>query len=131
METSIFKQLNEQETEQFKKWARDNFNPVTDKASSIWHPVVRQECLVMYQERYPNIKFGYMGNGIVVWDNEILDGMDYRKIAHIEPNRKTNIYTEFVSLACIRYIELYANIADPEISASQKEKVFIQRPFGL
>jgi len=38
-----FKKLDEEETEEYKQWARDNY-VVGDKISSVWHPVVVAQC---------------------------------------------------------------------------------------
>ena len=39
----IYKELNEKEIEEFKKWARDNYVP-NSEINSAWHPVVKEEC---------------------------------------------------------------------------------------
>jgi len=49
---NLFKKLSEEETKEFKQWARDNYDPATMNISPIWHPVVKQECLVMCEEFY-------------------------------------------------------------------------------
>tara|TARA_R110002124_G_scaffold212856_8_gene378981 strand:- start:812 stop:985 length:174 start_codon:yes stop_codon:yes gene_type:complete len=46
----IFRELNEEETQEFKKWARDNYIPMSE-ISKTWHPVVRNECLEINAER--------------------------------------------------------------------------------
>jgi hypothetical protein len=46
----LFKELNEEETKEFRKWARENYKP-NDAISTIWHPVVREECAKMNIER--------------------------------------------------------------------------------
>lgn len=47
---SMFRELSEQEVEEFKKWARDNFDPSSDMLNPVWHPVVRDECNKMIAE---------------------------------------------------------------------------------
>jgi len=42
MEDKFFRQLNPDEEEQFRRWARDNFDPNIEP-EPIWHPVVRDE----------------------------------------------------------------------------------------
>ena len=42
----LFCDLNEDEVADFKQWARDNYEIGTD-ISSIWHPVVQEECHLM------------------------------------------------------------------------------------
>lgn len=39
---TFFRQLDAGEEQEFRQWARDNFNPKVD-ASPLWHPVVRDE----------------------------------------------------------------------------------------
>ena len=41
---TIFKQLSETETEQFKLWAWDNYKPNSEILADVWHPVVVSEC---------------------------------------------------------------------------------------
>ena len=46
----LFRSLNSQEEEEFRQWARENFNPESDQISSVWHPVVQDECAKMRLE---------------------------------------------------------------------------------
>lgn len=46
---NLFKQLTEQEVIEFKQWARDNYEPLTE-INGLWHPVIQQECKVMNEE---------------------------------------------------------------------------------
>jgi len=39
----LFRQLDKEEEERFRLWARMNFRP-GDTISTFWHPVVRDEC---------------------------------------------------------------------------------------
>jgi hypothetical protein len=40
----MFKQLTEEETAEYRKWARENYEPF-GPIKGIWHPVVQQECV--------------------------------------------------------------------------------------
>lgn len=40
---SIWRDLTEQEEQEFRKWARDNYKPMSD-IKAIWHPVIKDEC---------------------------------------------------------------------------------------
>ena len=40
----LFRELEECEVEEFKKWARDNYTPFSE-IKGIWHPIVQQECI--------------------------------------------------------------------------------------
>ena len=47
----LFKELNEQEKIEFRKWARDNYQPFSE-IKGIWHPVVVEECAKINQETH-------------------------------------------------------------------------------
>ena len=49
MDASLFRELNETETEEFKLWARENYVP-GDNIPIIWHPVIRKECAKINEE---------------------------------------------------------------------------------
>jgi len=51
MHDCLFRELNDDEVNQFKQWARDNYVLGTE-VSKLWHPVVREECERMEQEAY-------------------------------------------------------------------------------
>lgn len=42
----MFKKLDSEEEQQFRQWARDNYQP-GDKIKETWHPVIQDECLQM------------------------------------------------------------------------------------
>lgn len=46
---NIFRDLNEEEEVEFRQWARDNYEPFSE-VSTIWHPVVRDECIKINKE---------------------------------------------------------------------------------
>lgn len=50
----IFKHLRPDEEKVYRKWARENYEPLSD-IEGIWHPVVQDECAKInaevYQER--------------------------------------------------------------------------------
>lgn len=46
----LFRELDEQEVQEFKKWARDNFDPSSDTIKIVWHPVIQDECKKMIAE---------------------------------------------------------------------------------
>ena len=58
MDDKFFRQLNPGEEEQFRQWARDNFDPNVDR-EPIWHPVVRDEWKTLVElELSPNFGDG-------------------------------------------------------------------------
>ncbi len=46
----MFRQLNEVEEQEFRQWARENFNPSKDDVNPVWHPVIQDECADMIQD---------------------------------------------------------------------------------
>jgi hypothetical protein len=51
----MFRSLESQEEQEFRKWARDNYKPF-DPIKGIWHPIVQEECVKMNKEaaEYPH-----------------------------------------------------------------------------
>ena len=50
----MFRSLNKREEAEFRVWARRNYTP-GNEISEVWHPVVRDECRRMCEEKgvYP------------------------------------------------------------------------------
>jgi hypothetical protein len=49
----LFKKLSETEIADYRKWARENYKPMTE-IKGIWHPVVQAECVLInsdYEEK--------------------------------------------------------------------------------
>lgn len=51
----MFRELNEREIEEFRQWARQNYQRGA-LISSVWHPVVQAECLVMNREPAEDVR---------------------------------------------------------------------------
>jgi len=49
MKDELFRKLNDEEVEEFKLWARENYIP-QDPIPEIWHPIVRAECELINKE---------------------------------------------------------------------------------
>lgn len=45
----MFRELSAEEIQDFKQWARNNYEPLTE-IKSFWHPVVQEECHVINAE---------------------------------------------------------------------------------
>jgi len=45
----MFRELTKSEIVDFKQWARDNYEPLTE-IKSFWHPVVQAECYAINAE---------------------------------------------------------------------------------
>ena len=50
----LFRELEKEEEERFRKWARKNYEPL-EPISGVWHPVVQDECRKMNQEHTLNL----------------------------------------------------------------------------
>ena len=47
----LFRNLNDVEEAEFRKWARDNYDDYLGAISETWHPVVREEFDIIQKER--------------------------------------------------------------------------------
>lgn len=67
------------------------------------------------------LKFGHLGNGITVWDKngEIVAHIDIQRCVHTK---------RYLRIDQIIEIMKYAIFEDPNISVSQEQKVFNERP---
>ncbi len=53
----MFRTLSGSEEQEFRQWARENFDPNKDDVNSVWHPVIQDECADMISElnESPNV----------------------------------------------------------------------------
>lgn len=75
-------------------------------------------------ERKFDLGSGHMGNGISVWNRAKEVHGDYEKIAHIDTNRKIKYYIKNPPKEVKDYVEKIAKGKNPNISATQSQKVF-------
>jgi hypothetical protein len=75
-------------------------------------------------ERKFELGSGHMGNGISVWNRAKEVHGDYEKIAHIDSNRKIKYYIKNPPKQVKDYVEKIAKGKNPNVSATQKQKVF-------
>ena len=75
-------------------------------------------------ERKFDLGSGHMGNGISVWNKAKEVHGDYEKIAHIDANRKIKYYLNKPPKDVVDYVEKIAKGKNPNISATQSQKVF-------
>jgi hypothetical protein len=68
-----------------------------------------------------SIHFGHLGHGIVVWTTEIEENNNYKKLAHINPDRIITWY-EQCNGKIINKVRLYARTANPTISVTQNDQ---------
>jgi hypothetical protein len=79
---TLFKELNENQETEFRRWARDNYEPLTP-IEGIWHPVIQDECakinsahdlLLGYPETEPErVKIRFVGGQPVAEDKAKAD----------------------------------------------------------
>jgi hypothetical protein len=67
--------------------------------------------------------YGHFGNGISISNRKELQHGDYKKLAHIDSNRKTTFY-ESLPYEIEQEILNYAKTGNPTISATQNQPVF-------
>lgn len=46
---SLFASLTDEQEQDFRKWARDNYKQFSE-ISGVWHPVVQDECRIINEE---------------------------------------------------------------------------------
>ena len=46
----LFRNLTTKEEDEFRQWARDNYEPFSE-IKGVWHPVVQDECVKINQEK--------------------------------------------------------------------------------
>jgi hypothetical protein len=51
MNLDMFRELTPEEVVEFKDWARQNYEPLTE-IKGVWHPVIQAECALMNDEKH-------------------------------------------------------------------------------
>ena len=46
----LFRNLTTEEEDEFRQWARDNYEPFSE-IKGVWHPIVQDECVKINQEK--------------------------------------------------------------------------------
>lgn len=47
---NFFRDLTEDEEKEFRKYARNTFDPTNTEIKSTWHPIIKDECMLMINE---------------------------------------------------------------------------------
>ena len=68
---TLFRELDESEKNDFRKWARDNYK-VHDPIKGVWHPEVQAECVRMNKECKTDIE-GLLADFIKTNDELVKD----------------------------------------------------------
>ena len=75
-----------------------------------------------------DLGFGHLGNGITVWNRLGEAYGDYKRVAHISPERVVTYYDKAMPEAVKQKIRDFAEREDPPISATQEARVFSKPP---
>lgn len=75
-----------------------------------------------------DLGYGYLGNGLTVWNRLEEEHGDYKTVAHIGPDRTVTIYDEEMPQAVRDEIKRIADTSEMTISATQDAPVFAVPP---
>ena len=82
------------------------------------------------QAKAYDLGYGYLGNGLTVWNRLEEERGDYKTVAHIGPDRTVTIYDEEMPQAVRDEIKRIADTSEMTISATQDAPVFTVPPRG-
>ncbi len=80
------------------------------------------------QAKAYDLGYGYLGNGLTVWNRLEEERGDYKTVAHIGPDRTVTIYDEEMPQAVRDEIKRIADTSEMTISATQDAPVFTVPP---
>jgi len=76
------------------------------------------------QEKQYDLGYGYLGNGLTVWNRLEEEHGDYKTVAHIDPDRTITFYEEDMPDTIKEQIRKVAETSNPTISTTQNAPVF-------
>ena len=82
------------------------------------------------QAKAYDLGYGYLGNGLTVWNRLEEERGDYKTVAHIGPDRTVTIYDEEMPQAVREEFKRIADTSEMTISATQDAPVFTVPPRG-
>ena len=82
----------------------------------------------MPQAKAYDLGYGYLGNGVTVWNRLEEEHGDYKTVAHIAPDRTVTFYEEEMPQAVREEIQRIADTSEMTISATQDAPVFAVPP---
>ena len=82
----------------------------------------------MPQAKAYDLGYGYLGNGVTVWNRLEEEYGDYKTVAHIAPDRTVTFYEEEMPQAVREEIQRIADTSEMTISATQDAPVFTVPP---
>ena len=75
-----------------------------------------------------DLGYGYLGNGLTVWNRLEEEHGDYKTVAHIAPDRTVQFYDEEMPQTVRDKIQRIADTSEMTISATQDAPVFAVPP---
>ncbi|MDE7244107.1 MAG: hypothetical protein K2O18_09045, partial [Oscillospiraceae bacterium] len=100
----------------------DSFSPESEKTSDQPN-TKRKESAAQY-----DLSYGFLGNGLTVWNLLEKEDGDYKTVAHIAPDRTVNFYDPNMPEEIRKQIQKAALTSDARISATQDTPVFSVPP---
>ena len=97
-------------------------NPLND------HLLVPVEAEDQPEAKKYALGYGYLGDGVTVWNRLKDEHGDYKTIAHIDPDRTVKFYDDSLPEDIRAEIEQFAAISDMTIFATQNAPVFSTPP---
>ena len=82
----------------------------------------------MPQAKAYDLGYGYLGNGVTVWNRLEEEHGDYKTVAHIAPDRTVTFYEEEMPQAVREEIQRIADTSEMTISVTQDAPVFAVPP---
>jgi hypothetical protein len=70
---------------------------------------------------------GHLGNGLTVWDRQVMKGGDYKTVAHIDSERNVKWFTKRPSKELKEYVEALVSGPNMSVSTTQHDQmVFVK-----
>lgn len=93
---------------------------------------IQQMSLFHFVEAAPakayDLGYGYLGNGVTVWNRLEEEHGDYKTVAHVAPDRRVTFYEEDMPQAVREEIQRIADTSQMTISTTQDAPVFAAPP---
>lgn len=66
---------------------------------------------------------GHLGNGLTVWDRQVMGGGDYKTVAHIDSERNVKWYVKRPSKELKEYVEALVSGPNMSVSTTQHDQM--------
>lgn len=111
----------------YQQWLHVTPGRLTELVGELQPGDVEQAVIAQDAAKY-DLGFGHLGNGITVWNRLGEAYGDYKRVAHISPERVVTYYDKEMPEAVKQKIRDFAEREDPPISATQEARVFSKPP---